>query len=216
VDDAAAELAKELCHALGGGTIRPLAESLAAEERGRAFRRLTDILVSFGSRGRDAVEQLKQSANPAVRRTAIHLLSKFGGNDALTELAPLVEDKEPNVQREAIRAIVNIGSEEAFAVLERALAGGDQHSREAITAALVSIRDERAIPLFSHIRQDARVSPHAADRVRNGDRGARDAWRPRVGGSAEDGAVRWRVVGAVPNLGDPIDGGRGAGRDADA
>ncbi len=151
VDDAAAELAKQLCHALGGGTIKPLAESLAAEERGRAFRRLTDILVSFGSRGRDAVEQLKQSANPAVRRTAIHLLSKFGGNDALTELAPLVDDKEPNVQREAIRAIVNIGSEEAFAVLEKALAGGNQPSREAITAALVSIRDERAIPLFSHI-----------------------------------------------------------------
>jgi HEAT repeat protein len=151
VDDPVAELAKELCHALGGGIIRPLAESLAAEERGRAFRRLTDILVSFGSRGRDAVEQLKQSANPAVRRTAIHLLSKFGGNDALAELAPLVEDKEPNVQREAIRAIVNIGSEEAFAVLEKALASGNDRSREAITAALVSIRDERAIPLFSHI-----------------------------------------------------------------
>jgi hypothetical protein len=151
VDDAMAELAKQLCHALGGGIIKPLAESLAAEERGRAFRRLTDILVSFGSRGRDAVEQLKQSANPAVRRTAIHLLSKFGGNDALAELAPLVEDREPNVQREAIRAIVNIGSEEAFAVLERALASGNPGSREAITAALVSIRDERAVPLFSHI-----------------------------------------------------------------
>jgi HEAT repeat protein len=86
-----------------------------------------------------------------VRRTAIHLLSKFGGNDALAELAPLVEDKEPNVQREAIRAIVSIGTEEAFAVLEKALADGNQQSREAITAALTSIRDERAVPLFSHI-----------------------------------------------------------------
>jgi len=87
VDDDVADLAKMLCHALGGGIIRPLAEALATEERGRAFRRLTDILVSFGSRGQDAVEQLKSSPNPAVRRTAIHLLREFGGNAALPELA---------------------------------------------------------------------------------------------------------------------------------
>ena len=83
VDDSVSDHAKALCHALGRPVIKPLAEALAAEERGRAFRRLTDILVSFGSRGRDAVEQLKNSPNPAVRRTAIHLLREFGGNDAL-------------------------------------------------------------------------------------------------------------------------------------
>lgn len=151
VDDQVADQAKQLCHALGGAIIRPLAEALAAEERGRAFRRLTDILVSFGSRGQDAVEQLKSSANPAVRRTAIHLLREFGGNAALPELAPLIEDKEPNVQREAIRAIVNIGTEEAFAILEQALARGNEQAREAITGALMSTRDERAIPLFGQI-----------------------------------------------------------------
>ena len=84
VDDAVAELAKALCHALGGGTIRPLAEALAAEERGRAFRRLTDILVSFGSRGRDAVEQLKQSAEPGRAAHRDPPAREFGGNDALT------------------------------------------------------------------------------------------------------------------------------------
>ncbi len=151
VDDAVAAHAKALCHALGGGVIRPLADALAAEERGLAYRRLTDILVSFGSRGRDAVEQLKTSANPAVRRTAIHLLREFGGNDALADLAPLIEDREPNVQREAIRAIVNIGTEEAFGALERALTTGSDRARSAVTAALLSTRDERAIPLFAHI-----------------------------------------------------------------
>ncbi len=154
VDDAAAEHAKQLCHCLGTGVIRPLAESLTSEDRGRAFRRLTDILVSFGSSGRDAVEQLKASANPNVRRTAVLLLREFGGNDALGELALLIEDLEPNVQREAIRAIVNIGTDEAFAVLEHALATGDDRSREAITGALVAIRDERAVPLFSHILEN--------------------------------------------------------------
>ena len=151
VEDELAAHAKALCHALGGGIIRPLADALAAEERGLAYRRLTDILVSFGSRGRDAVEQLKTSANPAVRRTAIHLLREFGGNDALADLAPLIEDREPNVQREAIRAIVNIGTEEAFAALERALTSGSDRAKSAVTAALLSTRDERAIPLFAHI-----------------------------------------------------------------
>jgi HEAT repeats len=151
MDDALFEYAKTLCQTLGSYIIRPLADALAAEERGRAFRRLTDILVSFGSRGRDAAEQLKNSANPAVRRTAIHLLREFGGNEALAELAPLVADSEPNVQREAIRAIVNIGTEEAFGVLAQALTSGAPHSRDAITSALVSIRDERATPLFAHI-----------------------------------------------------------------
>jgi HEAT repeat protein len=151
VDDEVAELAKMLCHALGGGIIRPLALALAAEERGPAFRRLTDILVSFGSRGQDAVEQLKSSPNPAVRRTAVHLLREFGGNAALTELARLIDDSDPNIQREAIRAIVNIGTGKAFAVLERALAKGNETSREAISGAILASRDERAIPLFGHI-----------------------------------------------------------------
>jgi len=151
VDDTLSAHAKTLCHALGAPVIKPLAEALAGEERGRAFRRLTDILVSFGSLGRDAVEQLKNSPNPAVRRTAIHLLREFGGNDALGELVPLLDDRDPNVQREAIRAIVNIGTNESFAILERALVSGSAPSREAITGSLVSIRDERAVPLFTHI-----------------------------------------------------------------
>ena len=121
IDDAVFDHVKALCQALGAAVIRPLAEALAAEDRGRAFRRLTDVLVSFGSRGRDAVEQLKNSQNPAVRRTAIYLLRAFGGNDALPELAPLLEDADVNVQREAIRAIVTIGTDEAYGLLENGL-----------------------------------------------------------------------------------------------
>lgn len=151
IDDEVFEHVKALCHAIGAAVIRPLAEALAAEDRGRAFRRLTDVLVSFGSRGRDAVEQLKNSANPAVRRTAIYLLRAFGGNDALPELAPLLDDADVNVQREAIRAIVTIGTTEAYTLLERGLTGGSERSRDAILSALGGMRDERALPLFLHI-----------------------------------------------------------------
>jgi hypothetical protein len=151
IDDDVFEHVKALCQAIGAAVIRPLAEALAAEDRGRAFRRLTDVLVSFGSRGRDAVEQLKTSANPAVRRTAIYLLRAFGGNDALPELAPLLDDGDANVQREAIRAIVTIGTTEAYALLERGLTAGSDRSRDAILSALGGMRDERALPLFLHI-----------------------------------------------------------------
>ena len=151
IDDAAFEHVKALCHALGAPVIRPLAEALAAEDRGRAFRRLTDVLVSFGSRGRDAVDELKTSQNPAVRRTAIYLLRAFGGNDALPELAPLLDDADANVQREAIRAIVTIGTDEAYGLLEKGLTSGSARSRDAILAALGTLRDERALPLFLHI-----------------------------------------------------------------
>ena len=109
-----------------------------------------------------------------MRRTAIHLLREFGGNEALPELAPLIDDKEPNVQREAIRAIVNIGTDEAFAVLEKALAERQRavarsHQRRRSCRS----RDERAIPLFCHILRNARVPAHAADRVRSGHGDAR-------------------------------------------
>ncbi len=151
VEDEGFEHAKALCLTLGPVTIRPLAEALSVEERGRGFRRLTELLVGFGKAGRDAAEQLKVSANPAVRRTAIYLLREFGGNDALPELTSLLDDGDPNVQREAVRAIAVIGTDEAYAVLQTALASGSERQRDAIIGALGSMRDERAVPLFCHL-----------------------------------------------------------------
>jgi HEAT repeat protein len=216
IDDDVFEHVKALCHALGAPVIRPLAEALAVEDRGRAFRRLTDVLVSFGSRGRDAVEQLKNSANPAVRRTAIYLLRAFGGNDALPELAPLLDDADTNVQREAIRAIVTIGTDEAYAVLERALTTGSERSRDAILSALGSMRDERAIPLFLHIvgrreyRRTARkVYLSALDVL--GSMGGADALAG-LGRALEDGewwapfrtsAIRAAAAAAIRQVGTP-------------
>lgn len=151
IDDASFEHARKLCLALGPAIIRPLAEALSAESRGKAFRRLTELLVGFGRAGKDAAEQLMQSANPAVRRTAIYLLREFGGNDALAELAKMLDDAEQNVQREAVRAIAVIGTDEAYRTLHDALSGGTPRQRDAIVGALGSMRDERALPLFCHM-----------------------------------------------------------------
>ena len=151
VDDEGFARIRNMCLALGPPLIRLLAEALAAEERGRAFRRLTDLLVAFGPAGREAAEQLKSSPNPAVRRTAIYLLREFGGSEALPELTSLLDDADVNIQREAIRAIALIGSPDAYAVLERALTSGSDSQRENIVNALGSMRDERAVPLFCHM-----------------------------------------------------------------
>ncbi|HUR33542.1 MAG TPA: HEAT repeat domain-containing protein [Vicinamibacterales bacterium] len=151
VDDAQFARVKSICLSLGETLVRPLAEALSVEERTRTRGRLTDILLGFGAVGRREVEQLKTSVNPAVRRTAIHLLREFGGSEALPDLTELLDDAEPVVQREAVRAILKIGTDQGYRILEQALASGTPQSREAIMQALGSPRDERAAPLLVYI-----------------------------------------------------------------
>lgn len=150
VDDAEVEPFNRLGHTIGPRVIRPLAEALATEENNRAIRRLRELLLGFGAAGRQSVEQLKSSSNPAVRRTAIDLLRVFGGREALPELASMLDDADPQVQREAIRAIVQIGTEEAYAVLEHALVSLSA-SRENILQQLIGLRDDKAVPLLCYV-----------------------------------------------------------------
>ena len=151
IDDGQFERVKTMCVSIGEVIVRPLAEALTTEERARPRDRLTSILIAFGASGRHEVERLKNSPNPAVRRTAIYLLREFGGSDALPELTELLKDNEQQVQREAVRAIMRIGTEPAYQVLEKALLNGTPQSREMIMQALTLVRDERATPLFSYI-----------------------------------------------------------------
>jgi HEAT repeat protein len=151
IDDVQFERLKATCVSLGDVLVRPLAEALSVEERGRTRERLTAILLAFGASGRQMVERLKGSPNPAVRRTAIYLLREFGGSDALPDLTELLDDNEPQVQREAVRAILNIGTDRAYRVLEQALTTGTMQSREAIMQSVGGLRDERVAPLFAYI-----------------------------------------------------------------
>jgi HEAT repeat protein len=151
LEDAQFDRVKSLCLAIGELLVRPLAEALSSEEHGRTRERLTALLIAFGATGRQTVEQLKTSPNPAVRRTAIYLLRQFGGSDALPDLTALLDDTEAQVQREAVRAILGIGTDAAYDVLREALAGGTAQSRDAIMQAIGLVRDERATPLFAYI-----------------------------------------------------------------
>lgn len=140
----------QFCRSLGPSVIGALVEALA-KEQGQAVKRLRDVLFSFGAAGRRYADELKNSANPAVRRTAVELLRAFGGAEALPDLKALLSDAEPAIQRDALRAIVQIGTDESYAVLGEALRTSTPSTRDAILQVIMSIRDERATPLFVHI-----------------------------------------------------------------
>jgi hypothetical protein len=168
VEDADATRFRQLCHTIGPTLARPLAEALAAEENARSIRRLRDLLLGFGAAGRNSVEQLKSSSNPAVRRTAIDLLRVFGGSEALPELASMLGDSDPQVQRESIRAIVQIATPDAYAVLKQALGTADR-SRETMIRELIDLRDDRTIPVLcfvlGHTQPRGKLASRHADVV---------------------------------------------------
>jgi hypothetical protein len=133
-----------LCQAVGPALVRPFAESLANEDHAHTIRRLRELLINFGPAGREAVEPLKNSSNPAVRRTAVDLLRVFGGNEALHELTAMLSDADPQVQQDSIRAIVQIGTKEAYGTLEKACSSAA--TRDMVVRELVSLRDPKTIP----------------------------------------------------------------------
>ncbi len=150
-DDAAFERFQRLCHAIGTPVIAPLAETLATEQDARSRRRLRDVLIAFGAKGRDVVQQLMNAPNWEVRRTAAFLLREFGGSEGLRELIPLLTDSEPLVQREAVQGLVFNGSPEAATILVNALHAASARTRQTLVNELTSIRDPKAAPLFSQV-----------------------------------------------------------------
>lgn len=150
VEEVEVEFLNRLCHTIGAGVVRPLAELLAVDENPKSTRRLRELLLGFGAAGRQSVEKLKNSPNPAVRRTAIDLLRAFGGQEALPELVSMLTDADPQVQRESIRAIVQIGTNNAYAVLQRALVSKNA-TRETVLQELLGLRDDKAAPLLCYV-----------------------------------------------------------------
>ncbi len=161
VTDEGFERFKRLCHAIGTAAVAPLAEVLSSEQDARSRRRLREILLGFGARGRDSVQQLMHATNWEVRRTAAYLLREFGGTEGLKELVPLLTDAEPLVRREAIQALALNGSEEASSLLLTALTTTSGRARNLLVDDVVAIRDRRAASCFAFLlrRLDPRAQP---------------------------------------------------------
>lgn len=150
-DDEAYERFKVLCHAIGPPVIPALAEALSSEKDARARRRLRDILVGFGPKGRESVQRLMNAPNWEVRRTAAFLLREFGGAEGLKDLIPLLADTEPLVQREAVQGLVMNGSDEASRLLMQAITSATGRSRETLLKEVTGMRDERTAPLYTYL-----------------------------------------------------------------
>jgi HEAT repeat protein len=149
-EDPAFARTMRLCHTIGPSAIQMLADILSSEHDPKTRRRIREILVGYGARGREAAQQLLKAPNWEVRRTAAYLMSEFGGAEAAS-LEPLLKDSEPRVQREAVRAVMLNGSEAAFETLVRTLTSVSGTEREPIVSELTALRDERAAPLFRYL-----------------------------------------------------------------
>ena len=151
----------ELCHAIGTPVIAPLAGALSDEPDARSRRRLRDILVGFGQRGRESVQQLMNAPNWEVRRTAAYLLREFGGAEGLKELIPLLSDPEPLVQREAVQGLVLNGTSQASEILLGALTRAPASERDRLGGEILAVKDDRAAPVLCHLlrRLDRRALP---------------------------------------------------------
>lgn len=149
--DSEFDTAKRMCESIGPVLVKPMSDALMGEDNARAVRRLRDILIMFGKAAREYANELKSSRNPAVRRAAIDLLRRLGGEAALPDLRNMLDDADSQVQREALRGIVQIGTNEAYKVLENALERGADRTKDAIMQSLGGFRDEKAAPLFVYI-----------------------------------------------------------------
>ena len=148
VDQAHLEQVKRVCHQLGEHLVQPLVEALALEDRTRICERLTETIIGFGDVARPRVEPLKESPDPAIRRTATYLLRELGVTDDLPELQDLVRDDDARVQGAAVHTIVRVGTLRGFRLFIQALNAANRSSRESLMHALGSSRDERAVPLL--------------------------------------------------------------------
>jgi hypothetical protein len=151
VADEEVEHVKGLCAAVGPSLIPRLADALSAEGRARSRQRLTQLLMMFGEEGRQSVDKLRRSSSASVRRTAVQILRTFGGDEAVRDLAQMLEDPETSVQREAVRALIGLGSADAHAILQETLGSQDSPARAAVFQELTTTRDENATPLFCYI-----------------------------------------------------------------
>jgi hypothetical protein len=150
-DQAVVAAARRFCIALGTAVVGPLAEALSVEDRERRRTHLAHILLGFGPPGREVIERLCQSPNPAVRRTAVLLLKESGARDVVPELVDLLNDAEVHVQREATRALAGLALDAADGALVAAVEHGPDRTRSCVIGVLRSLPPGDAARVWSRI-----------------------------------------------------------------
>ena len=146
-----------------------------------------------------AAEQLMQSPNPSVRRTAVYLLKEFGGNEALPELERAAQRQgTARAARGRARAAADRDRRGVRAAGAAPLGGRPEVARRDHARARTHARRTRRASLLLHRPEHGAGGEDAGD-LREGDRAARRAGRPRGRRRAEGDALPWRLVDADPD-----------------
>ncbi|MEE8128851.1 MAG: HEAT repeat domain-containing protein, partial [Vicinamibacterales bacterium] len=122
--DVAAASVRQLCELLGPSVLLSLVEVHASATDLHTERRVSDILLRFGSASWQAVRPRLHSPDGDTRRTAMRLLLQLGDSESVPGFVSLLRDPHPRVQREAIRGVLAFGDHEASVGLVGALAAG--------------------------------------------------------------------------------------------
>ena len=150
-------------------------------------------------------------ADPHLRRTGAHILSKVGDPAHLEHVTPLVADQDADVALKAYRAVAHSGSEQvdvATTALAGRLGDGDALQRDALTAAFHRFGASAVPALVAALSDpDASVREHAADALGHLGEDAEGAV-PALANLAQDevAAVRLSAVSALGQLGEAASG----------
>lgn len=146
-------------------------------------------------------------ADPHLRRTGAHILSKVGDPAHLEALAPLVADDDTDVALKAYRAVAHSGAENPAAAVDALvgrLGSGDALQRDALTAALHHLGEQSVPTLITALGDtDAEVREHAADTLGHLGEDAVAAAGALAGLATDEvAAVRLSAVSALGQLGE--------------
>lgn len=153
---------------------------------------LPDVLAMLGD------------ADPHVRRSGAHVLSKVGDPAHADALAALVADADADVAIKAYRAVANSGGPDAATVLAGRLGDGDALQRDALTNALATL-GAASVPALVEALASPRVEvrAHAADALGHlGDEASGAVDTLTVAASDADADVRLAAVAALGQLGE--------------
>jgi HEAT repeat protein len=159
------------------------AEALAAQDAGRVFPMLADLLnnthplkragaaTALGRLGSEAAtltleRRLREETDPEVRAAIVAALGEAGDPNLAPALEPLLEDADPDLRRAVATALGRLGNPAAATALAQALAQPSQPLlvRRAIAAALVrTAHPDAQEPLVAALADaDPQVRAYAA------------------------------------------------------
>lgn len=186
------------------GVVDALVGAIAVETDPHVREDLTWAIVQHAAAAEGRLRELVESADPADRRTAAHVLSKIAEPAHYELVRPLVQDQNPDVAIKAYRAAANTGGALAVDSLASRIGDGDLLQRDALTNAFASIGAPSVEALAAALTSgSADVREHAAEALGHLGEQADEAVAALERAAADPvAAVRIAAVSALGQVGE--------------